>query len=39
MLLSNFISIKNRIYDVLYDPKNTYMILEFCGDGDLDKFI
>lgn len=39
MLLSK-ISIKNkRMYDVIYETKNTHIVLEFCGDGDLDKFI
>lgn len=28
-----------KLFDVLQDNKYTYIILEFCPDGDLNKFI
>ncbi|KRX01735.1 Protein kinase-like domain [Pseudocohnilembus persalinus] len=28
-----------KMYDVFNDPKTTYIILEFCKDGDLDHYI
>jgi len=28
-----------KMYDCQGDAKYTYIILEFCGDGDLSKFI
>ncbi len=28
-----------RMYDVIQDAKATYIILEYCPDGDLSKFI
>ena len=30
---------KKRMYDVIYETKMTYIVLELCPDGDLDKFI
>ena len=30
---------KKRMYDVIYETKMTYIVLELCPDGDLDRFI
>ena len=30
---------KKRMYDVMYETKMTYIVLELCPDGDLDRFI
>lgn len=28
-----------KMFDVLHDPQTTFIILEFCSDGDLNQFI
>ena len=28
-----------KLYEVYEDSKNTYLILEYCNEGDLSKFI